>query len=102
MASKFTLNPNIVAELGATPGMTSAMQQTADAIIAAAAGITSSHDFANTLEVLDVSEGANGVVMVVGTRWPFGHLVEWGSVNNPAQAPLRKAVSSLGLKFEEK
>jgi hypothetical protein len=102
MASKFTPNPNLAAELGATPGMTAVMKQTADAIIGTAAGISSSRRFSRTLEVLDVSVGENGTVMTVGTRWSFGHLIEWGSINNPPQAPLRKAVSSLGLKFEEK
>lgn len=102
MASKFTLNPNAAAELGSSPEMTAEMQRTADALIAAAAGNSPSHDFADTLEVLEVSAGKNGNVITVGTRWPFGHLIEWGSSKNPPYAPLRKAVSSLGLKFEEK
>lgn len=29
---------------------------------------------------------------------PFGHLVEWGSVNNPAHAPLRRGAERLGLR----
>lgn len=29
-----------------------------------------------------------------------GHMVEWGSVNNRAYAPLRKAVKQLGLEFK--
>jgi hypothetical protein len=32
---------------------------------------------------------------------PGGHLDEWGSVNNPAYAPLRRAVSAVGLDFQE-
>lgn len=32
---------------------------------------------------------------------PFAHLIEWGSANNPAYAPIRKAVRALGLKFKE-
>lgn len=30
-----------------------------------------------------------------------GHLIEWGSVNNPAYAPFRRAVRSLGLRLQE-
>lgn len=28
------------------------------------------------------------------------HIVEWGSVNNPAYAPLRRAAEALGLKLQ--
>jgi hypothetical protein len=38
---------------------------------------------------------------VVGTKWRLGHIIEFGSVNNPAYAPLRKSVRQTGLKFEE-
>jgi hypothetical protein len=30
---------------------------------------------------------------------PFGHLVEWGSVNNEIYAPLHKAVRVVGLRY---
>lgn len=33
------------------------------------------------------------------TTDPFGHLVEWGSVNNSAYAPLRSAAADVG-RFE--
>lgn len=32
---------------------------------------------------------------------PFWHLVEYGSKNNPAYAPVRRAVRALGLRFED-
>ena len=35
----------------------------------------------------------------VETTDPFGHLVEWGSVNNPAYAPLRAGAADVG-RFE--
>ena len=34
------------------------------------------------------------------TTDPFGHLVEWGSVHNPAYAPLRRAIRAAGLRFD--
>jgi hypothetical protein len=38
-------------------------------------------------------------VAVVNTDYA-GHLMEWGSKNNPAHAPLRRAVRAAGLHFE--
>lgn len=38
----------------------------------------------------------------VATRDPFGHLVEWGSQNNPPYAPLRRGVRAAGLRLDEK
>lgn len=32
---------------------------------------------------------------------PFGHLVEWGSANNPPYAPLRRGVLAAGLRLDE-
>lgn len=31
---------------------------------------------------------------------PFGHLVEFGSVNNPAYAPLRRGTLAVGLRLD--
>ena len=35
----------------------------------------------------------------VGTRWRIGHLIEFGSANNQAYSPLRRAVLAAGLKL---
>jgi len=32
---------------------------------------------------------------------PFWHLIEYGSVNNPAYAPVRRSVRAVGLRFED-
>lgn len=37
----------------------------------------------------------------VYTDDPFGHLVEWGSANNPPYAPLRRGVQAAGLRLDE-
>ena len=42
----------------------------------------------------------NGLVAVISTD-PFAHLVEWGSVNNPAYAPLRRGVRAAGLRLDD-
>lgn len=38
---------------------------------------------------------------VVYSDDPFGHLVEFGSVNNPAYAPLRRGAEAAGLRIDE-
>lgn len=40
-------------------------------------------------------------VDVVYTSDPFGHLVEWGSANNPPFAPFRRGVSAAGMRLKE-
>jgi hypothetical protein len=101
MASTFKLNPGIVKELGGSSGVTAEIQKVADEVIGLAASNSNSRRFSSSLEILNVGAGDQGTVITVGTRWSFGHFIEWGSVNQAPQAPLRKAVSSLGLKFEE-
>ena len=39
--------------------------------------------------------------MRVGNTDPFFHLTEFGSVNNPTYAPLRRGVRRAGLRLEE-
>jgi hypothetical protein len=47
-------------------------------------------------------EGSGREVRVQsGTRWRLGHVIEYGSANNRAYAPLRRAVRAMGLKFGE-
>lgn len=43
----------------------------------------------------------NGLNFAVSNVGPMGHLDEWGSVNNPPYAPLRRAVEASGLEFDE-
>lgn len=33
------------------------------------------------------------------TTDPAGHIIEWGSINNPPYAPLRRAVETVGASF---
>lgn len=37
-----------------------------------------------------------------GTRFPFAHLDEWGSVNNAPQGSMRRAVGRAGFKYRPK
>jgi hypothetical protein len=51
------------------------------------------------VEVRNNSTRVNLDIYVVNTDYG-SHIDEWGSVNNPAYAPLRNAVSAAGLDFE--
>lgn len=48
------------------------------------------------VEVNDTERGCT-----VGLTGPFGHIEEWGSINNGPFAPLRRAVEASGLEFAE-
>jgi len=51
----------------------------------------------NTGRMFVIDEEA-GKVFLVNTDYA-GHLVEWGSKNNPAHAPMRRGVRAAGLRF---
>lgn len=48
--------------------------------------------------VIVLTNGPNFAVSNVG---PMGHMDEWGTINNPPYAPLRRAVEASGLEFHE-
>jgi hypothetical protein len=50
-------------------------------------------------ETIEVGEDADGVY-VANTDYA-GHLIEWGSVNNPPHAVLRSSARAAGLRLEE-
>jgi hypothetical protein len=37
----------------------------------------------------------------LGSGDPVAHIVEWGSVNNPPYAPIRRGVRAVGLRLDE-
>lgn len=99
MASTFSLNSAGIKELASSSGMAAIATQVGAQVAAVAQANSPTKD--TQFQVLEVRQEEDGVVVSVGSRWSFAHLIEWGSVNNQPYAPLRKAVSSLGLKFEE-
>lgn len=50
-------------------------------------------------ETIEVGEDVDGVY--VANTDHAGHLMEYGSVNNPPHAPLRQGARSAGLRIEE-
>ena len=71
--------------------ITAATRKVATAVRAYAAGFAETGYYARHIRVIDHS--------VVSTD-PFGHLVEFGSVNNIAYAPLRRGVLAAGLRLD--
>jgi hypothetical protein len=93
----YTPNPAGLADLAVQ--LSPAQQKIADQVASLANANSPTRDFTFTL--LRTDQDGEGVIVTVGTTWPFAHLIEWGSVNNPPYAPLRKAVTGLGLRFVE-
>lgn len=92
MASRFVANRAFEAELKRSPAYKAEMALRAKAGAEAARRIAprgSTGDYAESIQVDD-----NRVL----TDDPAGHLVEWGSVNNPAYAPLRKGAEATGAR----
>lgn len=58
------------------------------------APVGETHDYVDSFAVVIVGS------QVFVTNFDFAaHLVEWGSVNNPAYAPIRRGVRNAGLKL---
>lgn len=55
--------------------------------------------FASSIEVTDVVPQHDGIAIAVHSTDHAAHIIEYGSKNNPAYAPFRKAASALGLKL---
>jgi hypothetical protein len=53
-------------------------------------------DYKNSIEA-----GEDAISAFVTTKDFAGHIVEWGSVNNPPYAPIRRAVIEAGLTLHE-
>lgn len=57
--------------------------------------------FARSIERLPAKRTAHGATVTVTSTDPDAHIIEWGSVNNPPYAPIRKAIRALGLRLRE-
>lgn len=107
MSRRFIPNPGFPDELGNSPGMRRMLKGAAEAVqdgIAAElpSGRTGGRRVApyatqSFATVQGTGRDAHGVA---GTRWKLAHIIEFGSINNPAYAPLRKAAIRTGMRFE--
>jgi hypothetical protein len=100
--SKFVPNRHFAADLSGESEYREALETAADAVSSHATTFAEQAHApwmrrqSKTITV--VSDGDE--VAVVNTDYA-GHLMEWGSKQNPAHAPLRRAVRAAGLHFEE-
>jgi hypothetical protein len=89
---RFVPDPNFAAQLEAetAPTRAEAAREALRHAQAIARGLGGTGDYARSL-------AADGDRLL--TDDPAGHLIEWGSINNPPYAPLRKAVEAVGAHF---
>lgn len=102
---RFQPNPNFKAEMRRDPDLRRHVHKTADEVrdkaerLGAAKGapwMPRKGNPGRTYIVDDTAEGAR-----VTNQEHGGHLVEWGSKNNPPHAPLRRAVRAVGLRLRD-
>jgi hypothetical protein len=100
--SKFVPNRRFEAELREEIEYRQALEDSAQAVSDAASQFADQANapwMSRQAETIAVSTDADEVA-VVNTDYA-GHLMEWGSRNNPAHAPLRRGVRAAGLHFAE-
>jgi hypothetical protein len=101
MSGKFIPNPKFEDEIRRQPAHRQALVESADVVrVHASRFAEQAHapwmkSQSKTMQVVTDADD----VAVVNTDHG-GHLMEWGSKNNPAHAPLRRAVRAAGLRFE--
>lgn len=97
---RFEVNPNLAADFAADPEIERMLLATAWTIAQRAAMLMPVGPDPHLGHIRDFFRGgrADGHIVAFNTH-PFFHLAEFGSRNNPAYAPLRRAVISLGMLF---
>lgn len=92
MNVRFTPNPAFEEEMAHDAVNHEKMKELAQVALDAAAAATTSRQFQ---ERLAIEDGETGPELVV--RWSLWHLIEYGSVNNAPEAPLRRGLEAAGL-----
>lgn len=97
MASRFVPSPNLDSILGRLPGVKRARVSAAEAIAQSAAreAPRRTDAYADSLQAVE-----DGDEVRAETTDPSGHMVEWGSQNNPPYSPIRRGVAAAGYKLE--
>lgn len=91
--SRYAAHVEGLADLATSPALQAAMAAAAREIAAQARRVAPVGDTGHYKRSLK-TKGP-----IAYTDDPFGHLVEFGSVNNPAYAPLRRATRAAGLRL---
>lgn len=98
---RFNLNDRGVRDVVDSPKVRAYLNTVGDLVQSTvenqASAFANTRRFAGSIEQTPIEKGPNGPRKTVySTDW-FAHGVEYGSINNPAYAPFRRAVASLGL-----
>lgn len=92
------LNPNLVRELAREPWAREMLQENVDAVkTGAERNSPLGSDFVGYQGRFKTR--VSTATGTVGNTDVAAHLIEYGSVNNPPYAPLRRGVSAAGLRF---
>lgn len=96
---RFTLNRAGVDQLAKSPGVAVALSAKAVVVAGAVAANAPRHtgDFAGSIRVTPVYPTLGGVGVTVFSTDFAAHIIEYGSVNNPAYSPFRRAAAALRL-----
>jgi hypothetical protein len=92
--SRYVPNPRLAAELAAAPEIH--RQAAGHAQRLSPRGPGRGPHFADSLRVAD-----DGDDVRLESTDPFAHIIEFGSVNNPPYAPLRRGVRAAGLRLSD-
>lgn len=104
MAVRFTLRQSGVDELANSPKVVAYLEGAGDVVKktveAQSAGFARTRHFSRSIRKTGVTTGHNGPRLTVfSTDW-FAHGIEYGSINNAAYAPFRRACAALGLRLK--
>lgn len=91
-----TPNPKFVDELRADPATRAAMEGFANTALEFARLESPSKTFS---ERLDVEVSGDEVALV--SNWSLWAIIEYGSVNNPPYAPIRRGIEGAGLQLTD-
>lgn len=96
---RFTLNRAGVEQVAQSPRAAAMLTAQAAVVAGTVASVAPRHtgDFAGSIRVAPARVVPRGLaVTVYSTDWA-AHIVEFGSINNPAYAPFRRAAAALRL-----
>lgn len=93
----FRRDPDFEDELRKEPEFNDALAAEAEKVIGRAPQVP--RIMPRKPKALEVQRDEDGVALV--NTDAGGHLAEWGSVNNPPYAPIRRGVRAAGLRLDE-
>lgn len=99
---RFKLNEQGVREIVQGDKAARFIERAADAVAQAVRDHAPNQDgrgFETTITRTDAERTANGQRITVFSTDIAAHIIEFGSINNPAYAPFRRAASAVGLRL---